>query len=122
MDLKNQTQKREIKFRFWDNDLKKMFERKPAYNDFSHPNIIPYQFTGLCDKKGTEIYEGDQIGQWCEVDGMLIQSCLQVFWNEFTASYHVDNSYSQDKSYSEELWQALDDGDYEVVGNIHQKN
>lgn len=32
---------RKIKFRFWDKDLKKMCERKPAHNDFSHKSIIP---------------------------------------------------------------------------------
>ena len=53
--------KREIKFRFWDKDLKKMLYRKPATNDFNHPNIISMQFTGLKDKNGTEIYEGDEI-------------------------------------------------------------
>ena len=52
---------REIKFRFWDKDLKKMCYRKPAYNDFNHKNIIPLQFTGFKDFHGNDIYEGDII-------------------------------------------------------------
>ena len=44
---------REIKFRFWDNHLKKMCDRKPYYNDFSHQHITPLQFTGLLDKNET---------------------------------------------------------------------
>lgn len=68
---------REIKFRAWSNDLKKMIrEYNPCnnegklsfsidnhYNDNcngeSDYNLIPMQYTGIKDKKGKEIYEGD---------------------------------------------------------------
>lgn len=111
---------RNIRFRFWDKDLKKMIYRKPAYNDFSHPNIIPLQFTGFTDKFGIDIYEGDILSDWVKTDEGLIKSHNQVFWNEFTASYHLDHSFNQDKSSSRELWQEINDFKYEISGNIYQ--
>lgn len=111
--------RREITLRFWDNDLKKMFYRKPAHNDFTHPNIIPEQYTGLKDKNGVPIFEGDILGDWNDIDGVMTQSKLQVFWDSKAAAWALDNSYKQDKSsgdlLSEELWLSA----YEVVGTIH---
>lgn len=71
---------REIKFRAWHKDLKKMFKigqitlEKGTWNfepndrDFIgmsipfQPSFVLMQYTGLHDKNGKEIYEGDIVG------------------------------------------------------------
>ena len=57
---------REIKFRAWDDTLQKMFSARTlediAKSDFSSCNwyqLHVMQFTGLRDKDGKEIYDGD---------------------------------------------------------------
>lgn len=78
------------------------------------------QFTGFIDKNGKEIYEGDIIGDWNEVDGKMEQSKQTVFFNERLGQWMLDNSLKQDRTLLYSLFSELQQFKYEVIGNIYE--
>jgi len=85
---------REIKFRVWDKLLKRMLSWEWVHDNFfsrifDYPNMIPMQYTGIEDKSGKEIYEGDLIqneyGRICEVVWMEHAGCWDAHVRKFGA-------------------------------------
>jgi len=109
---------REIKFRAWDKKQMiyfNVFNQSTDFmlNNYSGHNAI-MQFTGLVDKNGKEIYEGDIlsiIGGKCYVvtysDGMHSAKGLNVGW------------YVQRGDF-ESFWELTYDDYNEVLGNIYE--
>ena len=71
------------------------------------------QYTGLTDKNGVKIFEGDIIRHYNQADNPYSYSQGVVFWNENGCEYRRTEKNSDD------TWKIRPCRIYEIIGNIH---
>ena len=78
------------------------------------------QFTGLHDKKGKEIYEGDMLRDDYTDEDILIEDYSVVVWDEKFCQWAIDNSFAKDGSSFTNLVEYFGRETFEIVGNIFE--
>lgn len=130
---------REIKFRVWDKKRKRYAkvvqttnQGWKGYRDKTYitngamcfskwvlSRFIIEQYTGLDDKNGVPIYEGDIIQETILADDTTDGTYrYEVYWNEDTLCRSIKGISDIDYHLHDDLWET--NASREVIGNIHE--
>jgi uncharacterized phage protein (TIGR01671 family) len=130
---------REIKFRTWNPDDKRMEYPlvfaicsngklqpliKCSDNNRAYKDYPLMQYTGLKDKNGKEIYEGDIVNIGIingsgklPYDGKEKERIVQVIWSEFRSSFAIKFN----ENANTDLFNYARNGkEFEIIGNIFE--
>jgi len=113
---------KEIKFRAWDKDenymrgwelLQRVYYGSPMEdNIFNDADYILMQYTGLKDKNGVEIYEGDIVRDLFTC--MAMGDCPEEPRTKDPIEVKIPDIY-----YRMEFMGYMPDLDFEIIGNIY---
>lgn len=106
-----------FKFRFWDKDLKAYMRCVNLDKVFDDKTVIVEQCTGLKDKNGTLIYEGD-IVKYYIYDVDKFNPVLRVNYTELLMRFDL---VSEDGKYQSTYLEPCFNAKLEVIGNIHER-
>jgi len=113
---------REIKFRSWANGRMNYAFHPVQHGEYNFflfssacrvydPDVILMESTGLYDKNGKEIYEGDIIKLYPSD-----KSGVQILWDEHIAGFGFGNQTMADHLNFRKLTAI----NYEVIGNVYE--
>jgi len=131
---------REIKFRFWDPDTKTMSLEHPDATIWNgllvcEGDTVLMQFTGMKDRKGNEIYEGDILKETygigfsyylCKIgnyDNQLTyedNECGNGVYYDFLIGLHNGKPFHDGSLTNGMIYPRVDEMD--VIGNIYENS
>lgn len=116
--------KRVIKFKVWDSISKKMYPweliKNNPFEDFELEHYTLYQFIGITDKNGKDIYENDEV---IMIDGFVGRHRQIVWYTEchgwgFKRLDDIENAAGKNLKGDIDLIQFHRVTDIEVIGHI----
>lgn len=117
---------REIKFRAWDKEMGTMhyatldnliLHNKHHIQNFYWNTSILMQYTGLKDKNGKEMYEGDVL----KADSMPMNNgTTEVYTPIFKIVYEEYDTAFSAYDIRIKCWVKLNALNYEVIGNVYE--
>jgi len=126
-----------FRFRAWDRKLQRWSEATDSLSgmnlqdimenefdptDFIHDDLVFMQSTGLCDRTGKEIFEGDLVRGRPRPDKRLIpkQHIFVVSWCDATATWDVNAPPAFENWLMSDLLLCDADSDGVIVGNVYE--
>ncbi|WP_195226561.1 YopX family protein [Weissella confusa] len=97
---------RELKFRSWSIDGK---------DDYDVIDADVYQYTGIVDVNGTEIYEGDIV----RMHVIILSPDDKVGVVSYSPQYGYSIHFTSGRMARQEYWATEDKHTIEVIGNVH---
>ena len=117
---------RTIKFRVWDKTLNKIHSWSTIENHFTLEELLDtnffeaMQYTGLKDKNGTEIYDGDYIRYSMRtINGSIYTHVCRVFQHE-SGTWRIEGYHEDNHSYETKGTVYAAHLICEVIGNIYE--
>lgn len=108
---------REIKFQAWDLDAEQMYNwesiKQLFHEHLAHPRVKVRQYTGLKDRNGREIYEGDIV---CD---QYANFYTPIFRNGIYMAYNVEYLNLTKQEPSTQFNVVWNNG-CEIIGNIYE--
>lgn len=117
---------REIKFRVWDeNNMAAPFDMIAQLTDvidsYFDKSAIFMQYTGLKDRHGVEIYEGDVLRLNNPEGEMFFNGTAFVEWKEWGFRFNpITYTQPENEMFYDSTMFWHDQEDYEVIGNIYE--
>ena len=116
---------RTIKFRIFNKKIKSYIDIHSSaimideLNDLND-NLIVEWCTGLHDKNGKEIFEGDKLRDDYYDEDTVIEDYVVVVWDGKLCQWAIDNSFAKDGSSFTNLVEYFGRENLEIIGNVFE--